>query len=211
MSNITIICGHFGSGKTEIAINLALKRGIGATILDLDIVNPYFRTNDLRGFLEKKGIKVLSPKFANTNLDLPALPKEVLGIFSNKSPAIIDLGGDPVGARVLGRFFEFFKNIKYSMYYVINLSRPETDTISKAISMMKEIEKATNLKITHLVNNTHLCEFTTKKLLYDSFNAVKELSFLTKLPYLYTFVTNKFLNLGIPNAVPLELYLKLPF
>ncbi|MEG2429922.1 MAG: P-loop NTPase, partial [Oscillospiraceae bacterium] len=124
---ISIITGHYGSGKTNVAVNLALQlkeQHEKVTIVDLDIVNPYFRTSDFTQMLSEKGIKVIAPVYANTNLDIPALPPSINSIFDNKdSFVIVDVGGDDAGAIALGQFSNRIKNSEYDMYYVINECR----------------------------------------------------------------------------------------
>lgn len=107
-----IFCGHFGSGKTEIAVNYALRcarEGKRVSIVDLDIVNPYFRTNDARKILEEHGIEVIAPEFANSNLDMPTVPGEIMKVFNAPEKTVIfDVGGDGDGAFALGRYREYF-------------------------------------------------------------------------------------------------------
>ena len=115
---IYIITGHYGSGKTEIAINLAQKLK-NPVIVDMDIVNPYFRTADAKDKLEALGVKVITPEFANTNVDIPSLPPEIFSALQGTNDVILDVGGDEDGAIALGQFNKYFQN-GYEMYFVMN-------------------------------------------------------------------------------------------
>lgn len=162
---LVIVIGHYGSGKTEFAVNYAVKMKEiyeNVSIADLDIVNPYFRSREKREFFEEIGIKLFDSSIRNTAVDLPALPAELMGVITNPNiKSIIDVGGDPVGARVLARFAEQIKNVDYDMFYVINGNRPDTSTVDGVINYLKMIEATSRLKITGLVNNTHMLKATT--------------------------------------------------
>lgn len=162
MKNINVFVGHYGSGKTEVSVNFAIQNKVGL-IADLDTVNPYFRTNDAKKILTESGIKVVSPYYAGTNVDIPALPPEVYSVFSEKNGAVLDVGGDDDGAAVLGRFHEYFKNADAEIFGVINVFRPETDSEEKIIKMLGEIENASRLKITALINNSNLMGETERE------------------------------------------------
>ena len=190
---IYIFAGHYGSGKTNIAVNMAVKiksDGFNVNIADLDIVNPYFRTKDSATELENAGIKLVSPAFANTNVDLPALPQEVYGIVQNKSVhAVLDVGGDDRGAYALGRYVPYIKEENdYEMCFVVNFYRPLTTTVEDAIEVMREIEVACNLKFTAIINNSNLGTETTEQSIRQSVDKAKKLSEVTGLKILYTCV-----------------------
>jgi hypothetical protein len=129
---ITIFTGHFGSGKTEVAVNYALQtaeRGKKTAIVDLDIVNPFFRTADVRNMLEDKGIKVVTPVYANTNVDVPSLPAEINTMFEDRSYSVVlDVGGDDLGARAVSRYKEQIAGEDHIHYFVVNTRRPKTNT-----------------------------------------------------------------------------------
>lgn len=161
MKRINIFTGHYGSGKTEVAVNFAIKNKADI-IADLDTVNPYFRTNDAREVLEGEGIKVISPYYAGTNLDIPALPPEVYSVFAGKNKAVLDVGGDDDGAYVLGRFHEYFKEERPEVYFVVNIFRPETDTVEKIVEMVRAVECSSRLKVTSLINNSNLMDETER-------------------------------------------------
>ncbi|HHV60211.1 MAG TPA: hypothetical protein GXX49_08010 [Clostridiaceae bacterium] len=157
---INIFTGHFGSGKTEISVNFAanlIKEGLKTAIVDLDIVNPYFRTAVVQKKMEKAGVRVIVPRYANTNVDIPALPAEINSLFEDKSLWVVfDTGGDDIGAKALGRYKSEIVENGYDMYVVVNTNRPFTDTKEKIIKMISDIEEASRLRATKLVNNTHL-------------------------------------------------------
>ena len=218
---LTLFAGHYGSGKTNIAVNYALqlaKEGKKVCIADLDIVNPYFRTADSAKELEAAGIDLISPKFANSNVDLPALPAEAYRLVEDKSSyGVMDIGGDDRGAYALGRYVPFIiKENNYRMIFVANCYRPLTKTAQDALEVMREIEAACGLKFTDIVNNSHLGNFTDVRTLLDSQDFIKELSALSGLPVYLTTVRADLYDAvreQIPNVFPLllqEKYFDLP-
>ena len=184
---LTLFAGHYGSGKTNIAVNYALqlaREGKQVCIADLDIVNPYFRTKDSARVLEEAGVTLISPQYANTNVDLPALPAESYRLVQDKaSYGIMDIGGDDRGAYALGRFTPFIKEENnYRMAFVANCYRPLTRTAEDALEIMKEIEAACGLQFTCIVNNSNLGNETTAQTVLDSLPFIQKLSQLTGLP-----------------------------
>ena len=184
---LTLFAGHYGSGKTNIAVNYALAlsaEGKSVCIADLDIVNPYFRTKDSEAELAAAGIALVSPQYANTNVDLPALPAESYRLVQDKSVfGIMDIGGDDRGAYALGRFAPAIKaEGDYRMAFVVNCYRPLTTTVEDTVEIMKEIEAACGLGFTCIVNNSNLGEESTAKTLLDSLDFVERLSRATGLP-----------------------------
>ena len=156
---VTLFAGHYGSGKTNIAVNYALKLkkdGEKVVIADLDIVNPYFRTKDSKDVLEKNGIKLISSEFANSNVDFPALPQEMYEVTDNKSEfAVLDIGGDDRGAYALGRYTPSIKEENnYEMLLVINKYRPLTADAESVVEIMREIEQAGGLLRESLIIQT---------------------------------------------------------
>jgi hypothetical protein len=154
-----IFCGNFGSGKTEISINYVLelaKRGVKAALVDLDIVNPFFRSRDEKCLLESKGVTVISSSILSKGADLPALSPHILGLIQEKnSKVVFDLGGDDIGSKILGRFKNDLED-NYELFFVINVFRPFTNNKEGIIQSLYSIEKASGLKITGLVNNSNL-------------------------------------------------------
>ncbi|MBQ7971061.1 MAG: hypothetical protein IJ294_01745 [Clostridia bacterium] len=188
---IYLLAGHYGSGKTNIAVNLALKlkaEGHQVRIADLDIVNPYFRTKDSADALAQAGIPLISPAFANTNVDLPALPAEVYGLVQQKdSIAIMDIGGDDRGAYALGRYAPaILEENDYEMCYVANFYRPLTPTPQDALEVMREIEQAAGIPFTAIIHNSNLGNATDAKAVEACFEKANQLAALSGLPILYT-------------------------
>ncbi|MBE6917042.1 MAG: hypothetical protein E7470_03945 [Ruminococcaceae bacterium] len=184
---LTLFAGHYGSGKTNIAVNYALHlaaEGKKVCIADLDIVNPYFRTKDSAAVLENAGVELVSPQFANTNVDLPALPAEAYRLVQDKSIyGIMDIGGDDRGAYALGRYTPFIKEENdYRMAFVANPYRPLTRTPEEALEVMREIEAACSLAFTCIVNNANLGTETTAEAVLETGEYMKKLSDLSGLP-----------------------------
>ena len=184
---LTLFAGHYGSGKTNVAVNYAMylaKMGRKVCIADLDIVNPYFRTKDSADELAASGVELISPRYANTNVDLPALPPESYRPVQDKSVfGVLDIGGDDRGAYALGRFADLIKKENdYRMAFVVNCYRPLTSTVEDAIVIMKEIESAAGIAFTDIVNNSNLGAETEARTVLDSLGFVEELSMATGLP-----------------------------
>ena len=216
---LTLFAGHYGSGKTNIAVNYAIalaKEGKQVCIGDLDIVNPYFRTADSAKELEKAGVTLISPQFANSNVDLPALPAEAYRLVEDKNIyGIMDIGGDDRGAYALGRYVPAIKEEgNYRMVFVANCYRPLTRTPEDALEVMREIEAACGLAFTDIVNNTNLASETTPETLYASRDYMEKLSELSGLPiWLTTAEKTVASQLDMENVLPLTLqekYFDLP-
>ena len=216
---MNIVTGHYGSGKTEFALNLAMKfkkQGKNVSICDLDIVNPYFRTNDARNILEENDIKVISSEFANTNVDIPALPGEVLSVFADSSRyKIFDVGGDDDGAITLGRYFNYISKEPYNMYYVVNTMRPMTSSSEQIVEMAKNIEEASRLKITSIVNNTNLSYLTTEKDITESVTIIDEAAKMLGVDVSYISGKKEILD-KLPESLKnkrfdIDIYMKMPF
>ncbi len=184
---LTLFAGHYGSGKTNIAVNYAMllaREGKKVCIADLDIVNPYFRTKDSEGELREHGISLISPQYANTNVDLPALPAESYRLVQDKSIfGVVDIGGDDRGAYALGRFADAIKaEGNYRMAFVVNRYRPLTSTVEDALQIMREIEAACGIRFTCIVNNSNIGVETTRDTVLDSLEFAEALSLATGLP-----------------------------
>ncbi len=196
---LTLFAGHYGSGKTNIAVNYALmlaRNEKKVCIGDLDIVNPYFRTKDSSAQLKTAGIDLISPQFANSNVDLPALPAEAYRLVQDKECyAVADIGGDDRGAYALGRYVPAIKDENnYHMIFVANFCRPLTRTAEEALEVLREIEAACGLNFTHIVNNTNLGAETTTQTVLDSVAAAEQLSKLSGLPILFHSAETKVAN-----------------
>ena len=191
MKRITLFAGHYGSGKTNIAVNYALwlkSQGKDVIIADLDIVNPYFRTKDSADELQKAGIELISPQFANSNVDLPALPAETYKIIQNKQKyAVLDIGGDDRGAYALGRYTpSILEENDYEMVFVANFFRPLTRTPKEALEVMREIEQAGGIKFTAIANNSNVGELTTAEDVFLTEEKANELAKISGLPLIMT-------------------------
>lgn len=187
---INIFTGHFGSGKSEIAVNFAFKlnkMNYKTSIVDMDIVNPFFRTTDVKDELEANGIHVVTTLYANTNVDIPALSPEINMLFENKDfKVVLDVGGDDLGAKVLGRYKEQITNDSYRMFFVINTKRPMTDTKEKIISMIRDIEESSGIGIDVLINNTNLMQNTTPDDIMEGYEIINQVSEELNIPIAFT-------------------------
>ena len=184
---LTLFAGHYGSGKTNIALNYALwlkKQGLSVTVADLDIVNPYFRTKDSEQLLAEHGIELVCSPYANSNLDVPALPREAYALLAGGSGhAVLDIGGDDRGALALGRYApDILAENNYEMLFVANRFRPLTRTPREALEVMREVEAACGLPFTAIVNNSNLGPDTTAEDVRGTVIYARELSELSGLP-----------------------------
>jgi energy-coupling factor transporter ATP-binding protein EcfA2 len=185
---IVIIAGHYGAGKTTLAVKLAFalkSAGETVTIADLDIVNPYFRTVEHREQLESAGIRLAVSDYAVSSLDVPAVNLDIRGEADRCDRLIIDVGGDGAGssgAKVLGRFAPVLNEIGYEMIYVINHYRYLTETAEQAVGIMRSIENSSGLKCTMLFNNSNLMGETTAEVIADSVPFAEEVAAITGLP-----------------------------
>ena len=213
---LTLFAGHYGSGKTNIALNYALwlKRTLPApskvTVADLDIVNPYFRTQDSAKWLEKEGIGLIVSQYAGTNLDAPAMPKQTYALLADRTTyGVLDIGGDDRGALALGRYTdEILEENNYEMLLVANQARPLTRTAKATLEVAAEIEAACRLPFTGIVNNTNLGPETTAEEVLASLPYIEELSRLSGLPVRMTCVRRDLfeeLNGRIPDLFPLDI------
>lgn len=175
-AHLIIVTGHYGCGKTNLSLNLAAQlaeTGVNAVALvDLDVVNPYFRSSENTALVSMIGAEMVAPVFANTTLDTPSLSPAVSGSIARgargEAYVIIDVGGDPEGATTLGRFADQIATMPYRMLYVVNRQRLMTRTPDEALVLMREIEGASHLLVTDVVDNTHLKWDTTPQLVADA-------------------------------------------
>ncbi len=214
---ITLLSGHYGSGKTNIAVNMAFDmktKSPNVTIADLDIVNPYFRTKDSQKELQNAGIKLICSEYANTNVDIPALPQDMYSVIDDKTQmAVIDIGGDDRGALALGRYSKgIVEENDYDMLLVINCFRPLTRDAKDTLEVMREIENAGKIKFTGIVNNSNLGEETTADDVLGSLKYASEISEITELPIVATCVKEELfdeLSGKIENLFALKLQKKI--
>ncbi len=210
---IVLLSGHYGSGKTNIAVNLALRMKAArekVAIADIDIVNPYFRTKDSQAELEKAGIRLICSDFAGSNVDLPALPQDVYAITDEPDLfSVIDVGGDDRGALALGRWRDaILRENDYEMLFVVNRFRPLTADALSTIEVMREIELASSMPFTAVVNNSNLGEETTVRDVLNSRDYAAEICERTGLPLKMTAVREElypWLDSQIPNLFPMKL------
>ena len=188
-AKLTILCGHYGCGKTNLALDLALEaagQGRQVVVADLDLVNPYFRSSDYRELLEANGIKVVAPVYAGTTLDLPAIAPQLTALpDADCDEVIFDVGGDDAGACVLGCLAGGIRQRAYTMLYVVNAYRALTQTPQEAAAICREIETACRLRATAVVNNSHLQQETTSGTVLRAAPFGIETARLLSLPLLY--------------------------
>ncbi|MBQ3417465.1 MAG: hypothetical protein IJH32_06495 [Ruminococcus sp.] len=190
---LTILCGHYGSGKTNIAVNMAFElaeQRKNVAVADLDIVNPYFRSKDSDKEFEEKGIRLICSDFASSNVDLPSMPADLYSITDDKElTVVLDIGGDDRGALALGRLSELIKSENdYEMLMVINKFRPLTPDADSTIEVMREIEGACGIPFTGIINNSNLAEETTAEDVLSSMKYADEVSQKSGLPVALTTV-----------------------
>jgi hypothetical protein len=183
---VTVLVGHFGSGKTEIALNLAMdmaSRGLPVTMADLDVVKPYFRTRSARGLLTESGIDLLAPDGANIHADLPIIVPQIRShLRQSNRKLIIDVGGDDVGARVLGSLADVVPLTETECFLVLNFSRPSTPDPVAAVEMVRKIEAVGRLPVTGLISNTHLMDETTLEIILDGLRLARTTAELLGIP-----------------------------
>lgn len=222
---ITVITGHYGSGKSTLAANIALKIAEEAaadtstlvSVVDMDIVNPYYRTSDLKGIFEEKGVRLLSPMYAGTNLDTPILDYDISGIYEDGGYLVIDMGGDDAGAYALGKFAEFISehSDETDILCTVNFCRGLTDSPEEALENLREIEAACRLKITGLANTTNLSYETDENVILKGAQKTRELSRISGIPVRLTAVTRleaceRLIKSGIDgeNIFPVDILIK---
>ena len=215
---LMIVVGHFGSGKTEVAINLALKvaeEGKKTAIADLDIVDPYFRSRECAEMFKEKGIKLIASSKDFIDADIPAISPEVALLFDNEEfNGVLDVGGDPSGARVLARYRHKLNSEDVAVLCVVNANRPQTNTVENAIEYIKNIELTSGMKIDYIINNTHFCDRTVKEDILDGAELVKEVSEKTGIPVVCHTGSRDFIE-ELPELeepyFPIDIFMKKPW
>ena len=204
MKRITIFAGHYGSGKTTAAVAYAKKlreKHEKVMIVDIDLINPYYRTKDAQDELDALGISVVSPTYANTNIETPSVPPQVMAAFSQKDTYVVfDAAGDDDGAVVLSRFFVEFSQEDYDFFMVVNTKRPLTRDRQSIIIYKDDIERASRMQFTALVNATNLSAETTVSDILEGEKIVNEVAEATRLPNRYTFVWSKLMD-SLPEGI----------
>lgn len=219
-NKITILSGHFGSGKTEIAINMALserKNYNKVAICDLDVINPYFRTRDAGGVFKQKGIELIAPKGKLSSADLPVVSGEIYRVIHDPSYRIIvDAGGDKDGATALGQYYNEWKDFRPEMLFVLNANRPYVSTAEGAAFTIKQIEKASRLKVSGIINNSNTGIATTMEEILNGAAIASDLSKQMDIPFLYSCISAHLREsaeqfLSCQNAIFIDRYMKVPW
>jgi hypothetical protein len=213
MKRVTLFAGHYGSGKTNIAVNYALylaKQGIKTAFLDIDIVNPYYRAKDSEELLLQNGIEFISSEYANSNVDVPALPNEIYAVLDRpEQNYVLDVGGDDRGALALGRLVPgILEENNYEMLLVYNASRPLTGDLAGALEVAAEIYTACRLPFTGIVNNSNVGRETSAESVLANYKKAEELAKALDLPIVMNTVRADLVPLlegKIPNLFPLHL------
>lgn len=208
---IIVITGHYGCGKTNVSVNLALMQAKGPSrvaVVDLDIVNPYFRTADFGELFKDKGVRLVTPMYANSNLDIPALSFDLAGIINEADSVIIDVGGDPEGAAALGRYSDVLgKREDLGLYYVVNKYRYLTSTPEEAVELLREIEAVGNVPCSGVINNSNLGKLTDSKIVAESVEYAEKVAKAAGVPVVFTCSQERNLA-GIENVLPIEVFVK---
>jgi hypothetical protein len=214
---IRIMIGHYGSGKSEFAMNYVtkLRKEIDGKVAlsDLDVVNVYFRTREKKDFLKSLDILPIYSSIDAPTLDLPAISAEISTPINDKSYSyVIDVGGDNVGARVIGRFNHLIEEGDYDMFCIVNGNREQTQTANQVLEHIKSIEQSSGLKVTGLVNNTHLIRATTIEDILKGQNLVREVSKISNIPISYITCLDSIVE-QLPNNLegeifPIKLYMR---
>lgn len=214
-SRVTVVCGHYGTGKTNLSINLALdcaRAGESVTLIDMDVVNPYFRSADYAELLTDEGIRVIGPNFANTNLDTPSLPGSIGAAIEEGEKVIIDVGGDDAGATALAVYRRQLEVADPDVLYVVNRYRSLTTTPEEAVEILRDIERTARIRATGIVNNSHLKQLTTSDTVESSMWFAQRVSELTGLPLRFTTVPSGLLSLNkIEPLYPIDVYVMAPW
>jgi hypothetical protein len=220
---LTLVTGHYGCGKTNLSLNLAIDvaaAGAPVTLVDLDIVNPYFRSSEYTAMLGSRGVRVIAPTFAGTTLDVPSLPASIGSVFEAEGTVIFDVGGDDAGATALGRFSADIARREYGLLYVVNMYRNMTGTAAEAVALLGEIEGASHLKATAVVNNSHLQSETTMETVVQSLPYARAVADELGLPLLCTTVPRRLAAelAGDPSAAgfveaayPIDIHVRTPW
>ncbi len=198
LERITILGGAFGSGKSELALDLAFKGA--AVLVDLDIVNPYFKSSTQRAALEQAGVRVISPSFAQTGVDAPAIPPDVQSVFEIPGRVIMDVGGDDVGSRVLGRFRHLLEREPVTFLFVVNVFRPMSATTDDILALMERVTARARMPFTGLVNNANLQDETTIEHILQGARVLSEVAEATGLPVVAHAVDKRLLA-SLPDAL----------
>lgn len=213
---IRIVIGHYGSGKTEFSVNYAVKlaeKGRKVGLVDLDVINPYFRSREKTALLSDLGIRVIGSNLEGNSLDIPAISGEAVTPLQDTSyDAILDVGGDPAGARTLGRYFQILKAGEYDMFFILNANRPETQTVEKAMEYIAKIEATARASVTGIVNNTHMLKATSAEDVIRGYELALQVSEATGIPLKYNScmesLTEELPDEIVTNIFPIKLFMR---
>ncbi|MCM1335554.1 MAG: hypothetical protein NC084_01655 [Bacteroides sp.] len=212
---LTVVTGHYGSGKTNFTVNLALfyaKMGKKCAVIDLDIVNPYFRTADFAELFRANKITLHAPAYANSNLDLPTLSLDFSALLAGEELILVDVGGDDEGAKALGQYAPIIKRCPdRELLYVVNKYRYLTKEPDEALYLLKEIEAAGRLSCGGIVNNSNLGAETTKEHIRASLPYAREIARTAKLPIAATCARAELIPEEADEPFPIEIYVKNPW
>ncbi len=199
-----IVIGAYGSGKSEYSINIARtlkEEGRDVVLADMDVVNPYFRSRDVREEYAKLGIEVVAPEGQFMHADLPMLSPRIQGAIDDHSKTVIlDVGGDPAGCRTLGRFTDSIRAREHQMHFVVNTRRPFTGNMPDIIVMKDQLEFSSKQKITHIVCNTNLMQYTDAQVVEEGIEILKEVQQHTQLPFEHYLVLDEYANI-VPDGL----------
>lgn len=219
-NKITILSGHFGSGKTEIAINLALKerqKHEKVAINDLDIINPYFRSRDVASIFQQNDVELISPKSHLASADLPIVSGEIYRVLhDHRYRLIVDAGGDKDGATALGQYYHEWKNLNLELMFVLNGNRPYVSTLEGALYTVQQIEKASRLKVTGIINNSNIGVATSIREISKGYELSSKLADKLGLPMLYTTISTDLIKEAedfakTHDVMFIDRYMKLPW
>ncbi|KQC05539.1 MAG: hypothetical protein APR54_08140 [Candidatus Cloacimonas sp. SDB] len=219
-NKLVVVIGAYGSGKSEYSINLARKiksEQNNVVLVDLDVVNPYFRSRDLRARFRKEGIEIVAPEGEFTHADLPMLSPRIMGaVQEENSVVILDVGGDPSGCRTLARYVENIKKRGYEMHLVINTRRPFTSTKKEIEAMMMMLESTADLQITELICNTNLMQYTDIAVIEDGIDLIQQVADEKKLQFSKYLVLKEYQEKIPPdlkgkNRIVLDYFLNKPW
>lgn len=215
-NNILILCGPCGTGKTNVAMNIAInlkRKGKDVTFIDLDLINPYFKSSNYCKSLKDADIKIIPPSFSGSNLDIPVIPPDIYSIFNKPDKNfVIDVGGNDVGARVLGRFAKELEKNGYDMFFVINKHCASSNNLDELARMIFRIQRASRLNISGIINNSNLAKSTKASDIIDSIPFAEELSNKISLPVIMTTALTSFipsLRSNIENLYPIDIHIGL--
>lgn len=219
VKQVLIVCGHYGCGKTNLSLNLAIdaaEEGKKVTLIDLDLVNPYFRSSEYGELLQSHSVRLIRPVYANSTLDIPAISPAVGFALApdEEGLVILDVGGDDVGATALGQFAHEIEKSQYEMYYVVNRYRPLSAEVSDTAELLAEIELASRLKATGVVNNSHLKQETDAAAVLEAVPYGEEAAQKLGLPLCFTTAPESVAGelLGkVANLRPVKVYVRSPW